>query len=485
MPLRCVDERGSIIEAPDCSEEEWESLRERARKERNLRMPCCPAHAVLKTSKLGTRFFAHKAKDACDWKRETEEHLHLKALALAAARKAGWEAQSEVTGYTPDGEKWTADVLAWKGDEKIAIEIQWSGQTNEKTWHRQRRYERSGVKGIWLLRQPGFPIHVDLPAGCIGGSMEEGLRVLVPQHEGATARDRKDDYHWLQDVSPEEFVKAVFEGRFLFGTEHARRVSFEINTGVMECWKCKSPTRIVTWLSGRTGPHTRDMQYIQLVYISDIPKLEELVRKATRLRPDIGAIKERYSHRAGYSYLSNGCMRCDAIVGRAYERYAFYVQEETVGTMELEIDQEARKTGLFESDRWGIWTKAQLENTPVEAEGSESEETWECVAVEGARSARVRTSPVHPLRGPEFSSPADSRSQENMATRGQPEEKDDRPGFRIREDTPTPRARGSSRGSGEEPSGSDQAPENDDKAARAPGLSIESDFQLPGQWPAS
>ena len=52
MPLRCVDEHGRTIEAPDCSEEEWESLRERARKERNLHMPCCPARAVLKTSKL-------------------------------------------------------------------------------------------------------------------------------------------------------------------------------------------------------------------------------------------------------------------------------------------------------------------------------------------------------------------------------------------------------------------------------------------------
>ena len=485
MPLRCMDEHGTVIEATGCSDEEWFSLRERARKKRDLRMPCCPAQAVLKTSKLGTRFFAHKATGSCDWKPETHEHRHLKALALAAAREAGWEALSEVTGYTPDGEKWTADVLAWKGEEKIAVEIQWSGQTNEETWHRQRRYERSGVKGIWLLRQPGFPIHVDLPAGCIGGSMEEGLRVLVPQFEGATARDRKDDYHWLQDVSPGEFMKAAFEGRFLFGTEQARRVSFGINTGVMECWKCKSLTRIVTWLSGRTGPHTTALRYIHLEHISDLPKLEELVKQATRLRPDIGTVKERYSYTAGCSYLSNGCTHCDAIVGRSYERYAYYVEEEAVGTVELEIDQEARNSGLFESDRWGIWTKAQLENTPVEPGGSVSGETWESVAVEGAGSARVRTSPVHPLRGPEFSSPSDSRSQENMATRGQPEEKDDRPGFGTREDFPPPRARVSSRGPGEQPSGSDQAPDNDDKVARAPGLSIESDFQLPGQWPAS
>ena len=109
-----------MVEANACTDQEWRLLREGARKERNLRMPCCPARVVLKTSRLGTRFFAHKAKGTCTWKPETEVHRHLKTVAVNAAREAGWEAQTEVAGSTPDGENWTADVLAWKGEEKVA-----------------------------------------------------------------------------------------------------------------------------------------------------------------------------------------------------------------------------------------------------------------------------------------------------------------------------------------------------------------------------
>ena len=109
-----------MVEADICTDQEWRLLRERAREERNLRMPCCPAQVVLKTSRLGTRFFAHKAKGTCTWKPETAVHRHLKTVAVHAAREAGWEAQTEVVGSTPDGEKRTADVLAWKGGEKIA-----------------------------------------------------------------------------------------------------------------------------------------------------------------------------------------------------------------------------------------------------------------------------------------------------------------------------------------------------------------------------
>ena len=118
MPLRCVDEHGETIEANACTDEEWKALRARARAERHLKMPCCPAQSVLKTSRLGTRFFAHKARSACDWKPETEVHLLLKRVTLETARECGWEAQTEVGGSTPDGDRWTADVLAWKGEGK-------------------------------------------------------------------------------------------------------------------------------------------------------------------------------------------------------------------------------------------------------------------------------------------------------------------------------------------------------------------------------
>ena len=478
MPLRCVDERGTIIEAPGCSQEQWDALRERARKERTLRMPCCPARAVLKTSKLGTRFFAHKAKGECSWKPETAAHLQLKALALTAARQAGWEAQSEMSGHTAEGEKWTADVLAWKGDDRVAVEIQWSGQTNEETWHRQRRYERSGVRGVWLLRQPGFPISAELPAACMGGSTEEGLRILVPKFEGAHARDRQRSFHWLQDLCPAEFLRAVFERRFLFGTGHTRTITCGIETGVMECWKCHALTRIVTGLSGRIGPHT---SFINVQEASSVPKLAELLHKTTALRTDIGIVKERFSHTLEQSYLSNGCSECDALIGRFYEHEAYCVQEETVGMVVLEIGEDVGKGGLFESGRWGVWSEEELMDAPVETIERSSEETWRTIAVEGTGRATVRTSPVQPLSAPGTSSPAESQGRQTELTASEHDEAYKRPGFRIRQEFPSPSELVSSRGHAEEPSPPENARvKKGERSAGRAGFSIQSDFSLPG-----
>ena len=352
MPLRCVDEDGVSIEADGCTDEEWSLLRERGRKERGLKMPCCPARAVLKTSKLGTRFFAHKARGACISKAETEVHLYLKKLAVEAARKAGWEAQTEVGGSTPDGEKWTADVLSWKDKEKVAVEVQWSGQSVEETWRRQRRYYKSGIKGIWLLRQPGFPISADLPAVCIGGSIDGGLRILLPKSEWITARQRKEDVYWSQILEPEEYLAAVFDSRFLFGIEHVSEIMLGIQTGVMECWKCGFETRIVTYLEGKLGPHKILEKFGDVVEDHD---LLGGIKSVTENRRDIGSIRERYSRAAGGSYISNGCARCGSLIGRFFEYRAYYCEEEIVGVIEWELNDDRRRILGAETKRWGVW----------------------------------------------------------------------------------------------------------------------------------
>ena len=353
MPLRCLDEYGATIEANACTDHEWTALRERARAERHLKMPCCPAGVVLKESKLGTRFFAHKTKGGCTWKPETEVHLQLKQLAVHAAREARWEAQTEVSGST-GGERWTADVLAWTGDEKIAVEIQWSGQTNQETWRRQRQYQRSGVKGIWLLRQPGFPISEQLAGACIGGSLKDGLRILLPKWEDGTARHRNEDWRWLQIIEPAQFMRAVFENRFLFGIAHVNQVDLNIETGVIDCWKCGSATRIVTWLTGQIGPH--EVRY-DLDLVDEVPVLAQLVQGAVEHRQDIGTIKPRFSKTVQGSYLSNGCARCDALIGRFYEHEAWYCNNENVGTIQWKLDPQAKAMLNAETRRWGVWER--------------------------------------------------------------------------------------------------------------------------------
>ena len=352
MALRCVADDGTDIEASTFNKDEWEALRAQARAGRHLHMPCCPAQAVLKTSRLGTRFFAHKTKGWCEWKPETSVHRHLKKLALMAAREAGWDAQTEASGLSEDGGRWTADVLAKKGRFKVAVEIQWSGQTNEETLRRQQRYRRSGVRGVWLLRQPGFPISRDLPAACIGGSVDEGLKILIPSWEGMSIRDRKEDRCWFQALDPESFMQALFERRFRFGVGHTSHLRLNIETGVIDCWKCHKQTRIVTWLIGKLGPHEIRLR---LNLADGMPRLTGIIQSVIRHRQDIGSVRERYSRTVEYSYVSNSCAHCDALIGRFFEHRAWYSENETVGEIELPINSDLRNTIDYETQRWGVW----------------------------------------------------------------------------------------------------------------------------------
>ena len=156
-------------------------------------------------------------------------HLHLKAGDRSTRRPQGNRPQGRArrrlespdgsNGSSPEGKPWTADMLAEKGSRKVAIEIEWPRQSIDAQWRRQRRYEQSGVKGVWLFCQPGFPISANLPAACVGGGVDEegGLQILVPGLINERPQGHRCRARWNQVMSPGEFFRGLFEGRFLFG----------------------------------------------------------------------------------------------------------------------------------------------------------------------------------------------------------------------------------------------------------------------------
>ena len=82
----------------------------------------------------------------------------------------------------------------------------------------------------------------------------------------------------------------------------------------------------------------------------------ECLQSATGHRKDIGTIRERYSKTIGGSYTSNGCARCDSLIGRFFEHEAYYCEEEIVGTIEWELDYHRRSMlEGWETQRWGVW----------------------------------------------------------------------------------------------------------------------------------
>lgn len=147
MPLMArVD--GVNILSIDLSAVEFDALRRR----RDLMMACCETQAVAKRSVNGLPFFAHAQRKACEYASETEFHLKGKALIREAARAAGWQAEVEVSGQSPQGERWRADVLCVSGTRRVAFEMQHSGLSLANLGERQARYQASGVRGMWFMR---------------------------------------------------------------------------------------------------------------------------------------------------------------------------------------------------------------------------------------------------------------------------------------------------------------------------------------------
>jgi hypothetical protein len=335
MPLRCLDSAGRSIHSFDLTDDQWRNLQLENRRAGHLRMPCCYSPVTLKRSRLGTPFFAHKALGTCTTATETEMHFRLKRMAVEAARANGWRADTEKTGISPSGEQWTADVLAQKGKSQVAVEIQWSSQTNEELLRRQERYRKSGVHGLWLLRQPGFPVTRELPAVSIGGSLEQGFSALIPSHSGMNARDRSRPERWHQILPMRALLDAAFGKRFRFGVQLGTDAIVSIRAGSLWCWSCGAETTIITFVEVKFGPNE---------FGFTIPELGKhavpLHSVLSRLPGDveIGSIKPRFSNTQRRSYLSNGCFHCDALIGEFYEHDA-WDEQETVFAFPIRISK--------------------------------------------------------------------------------------------------------------------------------------------------
>lgn len=349
MPLRCVDECGNSIHAFDLSDENWHKLRLENRKERHLRTACCTSLVALKRSRLGTQFFAHKAKDRCTTAPETEMHLRLKQIAVKVARAHGWEAKTEVSGLSPSGEKWRADILAQKETAKVAVEIQWSGQTSDETLRRQERYRVSGVRGLWVLQKGSVPVTHELPAATV---------VARPDHKYDAVLSSG------QRLSLEAFFDAAFGRRLKYGIPDGVAGTVSINAATTKCWhdRCRTDTTIVTSLTVTFGPYRRDFS------VSDFNREQQLFDWIIQQVPrglKMGRIKPRYSRTMEASYLSNGCVRCDRIFGQHFEAAERY-NEQTVREVPILASQRWRDmlTRGQDDDLWG-WAAFRTGELPA------------------------------------------------------------------------------------------------------------------------
>lgn len=343
MPLRCVDAAGNSIHSFDLAADDWQALQLENGRSRHLKMPCCSAAVTLKRSRLGTPFFAHKAIGSCVSAPEGEAHLRLKAMVVTAARAHGWQAETEVAGTSPSGDPWRADVLASRGTHKVAVEIQWSGQTLDETVRRQERYRQSGVRGLWLFRRSRFPVTRDLPAVVIEGDAREGFTARI-----SATHD--------QVLPAAEFLSAAFSRRFQFGVPTGIEAVVSVHGGFAECWhaRCRARTRVVTRIEVAFGPHACGFSVSEL---GEHPKLLRTVLDTLPSGLGIGDIKPRFSKTLQHSYFSNGCVRCDRLFGQFFEYQALHEQE-VLHSFPIRISedwQDAISSSEAFEQGWGVY----------------------------------------------------------------------------------------------------------------------------------
>jgi len=315
MPLRAII-NGDSVTAPLLNDEEWASLRDRVKADKlDVRMTCCDNVGYLRTSKHGFHHFVHKVRGDCTSKPETWQHLKVKGEIVRACRDAGYEASTEV-----DGDGWRADILATKGDIKIAFEVQWSPQTLETTLERQEKYAASGVRCCWLFKSPPqMAARADLPLFKLEVTEDTPSNIQF----GEQGYRRRDNYG-LTAIPLATFVQDLLRGRVRHCEQLRSQSRQKLRIVFIEiaCWKCKRPyhvyymSDVVTGCGHRLQSSDGLWENEKFYFAPEIRKLvSDFVASPDGSHLKLGPIRKRYSKTVGHQYLSFGCPRCNAICG--------------------------------------------------------------------------------------------------------------------------------------------------------------------------
>ena len=318
MPLKAILDGKQIIgELMDF--QEWKELKKAVKEKAvSLTLPCCHEECTPCDSNHGLRFFRHKKETNCNvGKGETLEHMLLKACILRGCRYAHYEVEAE-----KEGDGWRADVFATNGKSKVAFEVQWSPQTYEETVERQKKYEDSHVRGVWLFRK--------MPDQTVS-STDVKLKRYIPmfQVDWETVEWDKSKRPKILGFDVETFAQELLLGHLV----PRNRIRLEpvqvirLDIAETNCHRCHRNYHIFhvdesprVDVHGKKHYYGWDDLFPNGVDYSPVvvDALNAYKRTARGSKYKIGEIKPRYSHTEKKSYMSQGCPYCDALNGRFY-----------------------------------------------------------------------------------------------------------------------------------------------------------------------
>lgn len=311
MPLRAFLNEVEIVSI-DLSNEKWDEIKKKlGTKEITIKLACCSQDGFLRKSVLGLKHFVHsKSGELCDWKPESPEHLKSKIHIIEACRQNNWEAIPEFS----EG-PWRADVLAVKGKNRIAFEVQWSKQSFEQTIIRQNRYKESKVRGCWFFRSAPKELkthnrlkaNAEIPAFKI--DKNEAGEILVEFH------DSKIPLIQFVDNLLNKRLKYCSQIR-LKPVQKIAILFFEIS-----CWKCRRNQHCYTVNKNLLTICNNEVNFLEQngSELDKDPQIVDAVNQILKSEQGrnlrVGLVKNRFSKTVGGSYASHGCYYCDSIFG--------------------------------------------------------------------------------------------------------------------------------------------------------------------------
>lgn len=338
---------------------DWIALKED--KTSSFNMACCGNQAILKTSKLGTQFFAHKSKpetNDCSNGGETPEHIHIKYLVSKKLFECGWSVEVEKRGVSNKGEEWIADIYAEKGKAKIAIEVQWSRQSFIETKRRQQVYKDSGIRCAWLLRSGSIK---DRDA-IVGDFMHRTKSVPVFSiYKNKNESDSTYQVYNICKVALEEelrldpldqtelelesFVENLVSGNIQFRPKYSPTSQLSLDIVRLQCWSCKKPTNTVMKVRFKNTLYDIDHEYSHNSQDVDVCDKETIDRINSSFSQsyNFSPLRSRYSDTVGSSYIANSCIHCDALMGRHFlKSWGSYYSNKIVKTSEIIVPRNGR-----------------------------------------------------------------------------------------------------------------------------------------------
>lgn len=268
MPMTAILD-GTHISASDVSVEDWAALRENY-KRTQLTMTC-GERAIPKQSSLGLRFFAHHPGVDCHLHEtgpETAEHHAAKTALAEAGENTGWETHVE---YVSENRDWIADVLLVRGEKRIALEVQWSAQSDQEFARRTARYQEAGVECRWFLGPSNWTRAV--PHSYRIGGAADALEATVP---GKFAAEN-------EVFALEEAARRLFAGK-LNKHVQAMATAVDVTYFMLKCYKPDCAAWMSRWYVKGLNARTRCGQdfHLELFQTSHIEVTtaagEEIVR---------------------------------------------------------------------------------------------------------------------------------------------------------------------------------------------------------------